>query len=49
MDAYQAMALLESKLVNSPKKKMIVYENADHDLTGFSNNIVREVIEFINQ
>lgn len=49
MDAHKAMTLLESKLINSPRKKTVVYENADHDFEGFGDKIVNEVINFINQ
>jgi len=49
MDAHKAMTLLEGKLINSPRKKTVVYENADHDFEGFGDKIVNEVINFINQ
>lgn len=48
MDAYKAMALLESRLINSPRKKTVVYENADHDFKVFGDKIVKEVINFIS-
>lgn len=48
MEAYSAMNLLESQLANSPRKKTIVYENAEHSFEGFEDNIVNDVIDFIN-
>lgn len=48
MDAHEAMKLLENQLVNSPVKKTIVYENAEHSFEGFENKIVNDVINFIN-
>jgi alpha-beta hydrolase superfamily lysophospholipase len=49
IDAYKSMTLLESNLVNSPRKKTVVYENAEHDFIGFGDKIVYEVINFIGQ
>lgn len=48
MDPYKAMNLLESQLINSPRKKTIVYDGAEHDFNGFENRIVDDVLEFIN-
>jgi len=48
IEPHEAMRVLESKLVNSPKKKTIVYEGADHGFEGFGNDITKEVLEFIN-
>lgn len=47
MDAYEAMKLLEKELKNSPKAKTIVYDGADHGFEGFEENIVEDVITFI--
>ncbi len=48
MDPYKAMQLLETQLKNSPRKKTIVYENADHSFNGFEENIVKDVLDFID-
>jgi len=47
MDPYKAMELLKSELKNSPKVKTLVFEGADHDFAGFGQQIVEEVIMFI--
>lgn len=47
-DAYAAMQQLESELKHCPRVKTVVYEEADHDFTGFDKQIVRDVIEFIS-
>ena len=49
MDAYKAMELLKAKLKKSPRVKTVVYEGAVHDFTGFGNDVVNEVIEFIKK
>lgn len=48
IEPHEAMRILESKLVNAPRKKTIVYDGADHGFTNFGNNITKEVLEFIN-
>lgn len=48
MDAYKAMQLLDSQLVNSPRKKTIVYKDAEHSFDGFGDQIVKDVLDFIN-
>ncbi|MEI6462302.1 MAG: DUF1749 domain-containing protein [bacterium] len=48
-DANKAMGILERELINSPKKKTIVFEEANHDFEGFGNNITKEVLKFINE
>lgn len=48
MDAYKAMSLLESQLVNSSRKKTIVYKDAEHDFNGFGEQICKDVLTFIN-
>jgi hypothetical protein len=48
IDPYKAMELLESQLINSPRKKTIVYEGAAHDFSGFGEKITKEVIKYIN-
>lgn len=48
IDPYIAMGLLESQLLNSPRKKTIVYNGAKHSFNRFENNIVDDVLKFIN-
>lgn len=48
IDVYEAMNLLKSQLINSPKKKTVVYENAEHNFDGFGDNIASDVLDFIN-
>ncbi len=48
MNPYEAMKLLESKLISCPRVKTIVYEGADHDFKGFGNEIIGEVLNFIS-
>lgn len=48
MDAHEAMKLLESQLINSPRKKTIIYENAEHSFDGFGDQIVKDVLNFIS-
>ncbi len=47
MDPYKAMKVFEEKLIGSPRKKTIVYENAKHSFDSFGDNIIKEVVEFI--
>jgi pimeloyl-ACP methyl ester carboxylesterase len=44
----KAMDILESKLINSPRKHAVVYDNADHGFVGFERDITNEVLKFIN-
>lgn len=48
MDPYQAMSLLEEKLAKCPRKKTIVFDNAEHNFKGFENQIVEEVMKFVS-
>ena len=48
IDVKEGMKVLEKELVNSPKKKTIVYEGAKHSFDGFGDQIVNDVISFIN-
>ena len=47
IDAYEGMKILESQLINSPKKETHVYENGVHDFTGFGEDITKRVLNFI--
>ena len=47
IDPYKAMDLLESQLLNSPRKKTIVYNGADHGFKGFEQSIVEDVLKFV--
>ena len=47
MDAYKAMEILENELKACPKKKTVVFENAQHDFKEFGQQIVDEVIKFV--
>ena len=49
MDAYKAMELLKNQLINSPRKKMVVLDEANHDFEGFGDEIVKEVLNFISK
>lgn len=49
MDAHDAMEVLEKELKNSPKVKTIVYQDVEHGFEGFEQNIVEDVIKFINE
>jgi hypothetical protein len=49
MDAYQAMQLLETELKNAPRKQTIVFEDGDHDFSGFGEKIVEQVLSFISK
>lgn len=48
MDAYKAMELLESQLIASPRKETVVYNGAEHNFNGFEEQIVGDVLSFIN-
>lgn len=48
MDVYKAMEILEKELKNSPKKKTIVYKDAEHSFDGFEEQITQDVLAFIN-
>lgn len=43
----KAMHILEQELVQSPRKKTVIYEGAKHDFAGFGERIVQEVLSFI--
>jgi pimeloyl-ACP methyl ester carboxylesterase len=43
----EAMQMLDNALVNSPRKHQVVYDGANHDFEGFGDQIVSEVIKFI--
>jgi len=47
MDAHKAMKTLEKELINCPRKKTVVFDNAQHDFKGFGQQIVDEVIKFV--
>lgn len=48
IDPYEAMKKLEKELIKSPRKRTIVYKDADHDFKGFGEKIVEEVLHFIS-
>jgi pimeloyl-ACP methyl ester carboxylesterase len=48
IDPYEGMQILEKQLINSPRKKTVVYEGANHDFKGFGEEITKEVLDFIN-
>jgi dienelactone hydrolase len=43
-----AMEKLEKSLNNSPRARTKIFEGADHDFKGFDEQIVTEVLYFIN-
>lgn len=47
IDPVVAMKFLETKLINSPRKKTIVLDGAEHSFDGFEDKIVSEVVNFI--
>ena len=47
IDAHKGMEILENQLFNSPRKKTVVYENADHDFEGFGDQMSQEIVDFI--
>ncbi len=47
MDPFKAMELLKKELKSSPKVNTVVFDGADHDFAGFGQQIVEEVIAFI--
>lgn len=49
MEPHEAMHLLEKQLVNSPKVKTAVFDNATHSFEGFEQQIVDDVVEFISE
>ncbi len=49
LDAYKAMEKLQKELIKSPRKKLVVFDGAQHDFEGFGQNIVNEVINFIKE
>jgi len=49
IDAYKAMEILDAQLKNSPRKKTIVFEDAEHNFEGFGEMIADNVVNFINQ
>lgn len=49
MEAKKAMKMLEKELINSPRKKTIIYENAEHSFDGFEKRIVKDVLNFIKK
>lgn len=46
-EPFKAMHILEQELVQSPRKKTVVYKGAKHDFVGFGEQIVEEVLSFI--
>ncbi len=46
-DPKQAMVILEVQLKNSPKKKTVVFDGAQHSFAGFEKDIIKEVTGFI--
>jgi pimeloyl-ACP methyl ester carboxylesterase len=49
IDPEKAMVILKSKLKNSPRVKTLVYEGAEHSFNGFEEQIVNDVLDFINK
>ena len=47
-DPYAAMQTLEHELVQSPRVRTVVYDGAKHDFAGFGDQIVAEVLNFVN-
>jgi pimeloyl-ACP methyl ester carboxylesterase len=43
-----AMKQLEEELKNSPRKKTIVYDGAHHDLVGFADKTVKDILDFVS-
>lgn len=48
IDANKAMIKLTSELKSSKRVKTIIYNNCEHDFIGFEKNIVKDVVNFIN-
>lgn len=46
-EPHKAMHILEQELVQSPRKKTVIYEGAKHDFAGFGERIAEEVLSFI--
>lgn len=49
IDAYKGMCILEEQLKSSPRKEIHVYKDGVHDFTGFGEDIVKRVLEFIGK
>lgn len=47
IDPHAAMKLLEKELVNSPRKQTVVYAKAEHDFEGFGEQLVQDIVGFI--
>lgn len=47
IDPKLAMEILEKQLLNSPRKRTVVYNNAGHDFIGFEEQLVQDIIDFL--
>lgn len=48
MNPKYAMKMLEKELVNVPRIKTVVFQDATHEYDGFEKNIAEEIINFVN-
>ena len=48
MNVHDAMEILDRELKQSPRKKLIVYDGANHNFEGFEEKIIDDTLQFIH-